>query len=257
MTEKIRIQKYFSDSGLMSRRAAEAAILAGEVSVNGRTATLGDKIDPERDTVLYQGKPVRARRKDYTYLMLNKPRGYLTTVSDPRGRKCVTDLLSGVHVRVYPVGRLDLLSEGMLLLTDDGDLANKLTHPRHSVPKSYRVKVEGEVSDEQLAILRSPLELDGKPILPVDVTVHHKDETGTVLRMDLYEGRNRQIRRMCEQAGLTVKRLNRVSIGELKLNGLSVGRWRYLDDDEIAYLKKITSRETKPQKNISRSQRVK
>ena len=245
MTDKIRIQKYFSDSGLMSRRAAEAAILAGEVSVNGRTAALGDKIDPERDTVLYQGKPVRARRKDYTYLMLNKPRGYLSTVSDPRGRKCVTDLLSGIHVRVYPVGRLDLVSEGMLLFTDDGDLANKLTHPRHSVPKSYRVKVAGEVTEEQMRILRSPIELDGKPIIPVDVTVHRIDETGTVLKMDLYEGRNRQIRRMCEAAGLTVKRLNRVSIGDLKLNGLAVGRWRYLTEEEIEYLKKIASKTPK------------
>ena len=239
--EKIRIQKYFSDCGVTSRRAAEAAIEAGEVTVNGRVASLGDKIDPEHDVVIYQGNPVRPRRKEYTYLMLNKPRGYLTSMTDPRGRKCVTDLLNGVHVRVYPVGRLDLISEGLLLLTDDGDLANKLTHPRHSVPKSYRVKVAGEVSLEQLAILRSPLELDGKPILPVDVTLHHTDETGTVLRMDLYEGRNRQIRRMCEAAGLTVKRLNRVSIGELKLNGLSVGRWRYLTDEEVDYLKKITS----------------
>ena len=239
--ERIRIQKFFSDSGILSRRAAEAAIEAGEVTVNGRPAALGDKIDPERDTVLYQGKPVRARRRDYTYLMLNKPRGYITSTTDPRGRKCVTDLLSGVHVRVYPVGRLDLISEGLLLFTDDGDLANKLTHPRHSVPKSYRVKVAGEVSDEQMRILASPLELDGKPILPVEVSVHRTDETGTVLKMDLYEGRNRQIRRMCEAAGLTVKRLNRVSVGELKLNGLSVGRWRYLTDDEVEYLKKIAA----------------
>ena len=246
--ELIRIQKFFSDCGVTSRRAAEAAILAGEVTVNGKPASLGDKIDPEHDVVLYQGKPVRVRRKEYTYLMLNKPRGYLTSMTDPRGRKCVTELLNGVHVRVYPVGRLDLISEGLLLLTDDGDLANKLTHPRHSVPKSYRVKVSGEVSDDQLSILRSPLELDGKPILPVDVSVHHTDETGTVLKMDLYEGRNRQIRRMCETAGLTVKRLNRVSIGQLKLNGLAVGRWRYLTEEEIEYLKKITAKETKTQK---------
>ena len=239
--EQIRIQKFFSDCGIMSRRAAEAAIEAGEVTVNGRPASLGDKITPDRDVVLYQGKPVRARRKEYTYLMLNKPRGYLTSMTDERGRKCVTELLSGIHVRVYPVGRLDLVSEGMLLFTDDGDLANKLIHPSHSVPKSYRVKVAGEVSDEQMRILRSPIELDGKPILPVDVTVHRVDETGTVLKMDLYEGRNRQIRRMCEAAGLTVKRLNRVSIGELKLNGLSVGRWRYLTDEEIEYLKKIAA----------------
>ena len=241
MNEKIRLQKYFSDCGVTSRRTAEAAIEAGEVTVNGRVASLGDKIDPEHDVVVYQGDPVRPRRKEYTYLMLNKPRGYLTSMTDPRGRKCVTDLLNGVHVRVYPVGRLDLISEGLLLLTDDGDLANKLTHPRHSVPKSYRVKVAGEVSLDQLTILRSPLELDGKPILPVNVSIHHIDETGTVLKMDLYEGRNRQIRRMCEAAGLTVKRLNRVSIGQLKLNGLSVGRWRYLTEEENDYLKKITS----------------
>ena len=243
--EKIRIQKYFSDCGLMSRRAAETAIGAGEVTVNGRPATLGDKIDPERDVVTYQGKPVRARRKEYTYVMLNKPRGYLSSMTDERGRKCVTELLSAVHARVYPVGRLDLVSEGMLLFTDDGDLANKLTHPRHSVPKSYRVKVAGEVTEEQMRILRSPIELDGKPIIPVDVTVHRIDETGTVLKMDLYEGRNRQIRRMCEAAGLTVKRLNRVSIGDLKLNGLAVGRWRYLTEEEIEYLKKIASKTPK------------
>ena len=255
MSDKIRIQKFFSDSGLTSRRAAEAAIEAGEVTVNGRTAKLGDKIDPERDVVLYQGKTVRARRKEYTYLMLNKPRGFLSSVTDPRGRKCVTDLLNGIHVRVYPVGRLDLISEGMLLLTDDGDLANKLTHPRHSVAKSYRVKVAGEVTDEQLSILRSPLELDGKPILPVDVTIHRVDETGTVLKMDLYEGRNRQIRRMCEAAGLSVKRLNRVSIGALKLNGLSVGKWRYLTEDEVDYLKKITSAEKKPKTTLTRTTR--
>ena len=247
--EQIRIQKFFSDCGIMSRRAAEAAIEAGEVTVNGRPAALGDKITPDRDVVLYQGKPVRARRKEYTYLMLNKPRGYLTSMTDERGRKCVTELLNGVHVRVYPVGRLDLVSEGMLLFTDDGDLANKLIHPSHSVPKSYRVKVAGEVSDEQMRILRSPIELDGKPILPVDVTVHRVDETGTVLKMDLYEGRNRQIRRMCEAAGLTVKRLNRVSIGDLKMNGLAVGRWRYLTDDEVEYLKRITSGEKKAGKN--------
>ena len=243
--EKIRIQKYFSDCGLMSRRAAEAAIEAGDVTINGHPASLGDKIDPAHDVVNYRGKPVRARRKEYTYVMLNKPRGYLTSMTDERGRKCVTELLSAVHARVYPVGRLDLVSEGMLLFTDDGDLANKLTHPRHSVPKSYRVKVAGEVTEEQMQILRSPIELDGKPILPVDVTIHRIDETGTVLKMDLYEGRNRQIRRMCEAAGLSVKRLNRVSIGDLKLNGLAVGRWRYLTDDEIEYLKTIASKTPK------------
>ena len=239
--EKIRLQKFLSDAGVSSRRAAEAAIEAGEVTVNGKPAEIGQKIDPERDVVVFGTQTVRPRRKDYTYLMLNKPRGYITSVSDPHGRKCVTELLNGIHTRVYPVGRLDMISEGLLLLTDDGDLANKLTHPKHSVPKIYRVKVTGEVSNEQMEILRSPIELDGRPIEPVEVTIHHTDETGTVLTMTLYEGRNRQIRRMCEAAELEVRRLNRVSIGDLKLNGLSVGHWRYLTEDEIDYLKKITS----------------
>ncbi len=243
--EKIRLQKYFSDCGILSRRAAEAAILAGEVSLNGHPANIGDKIDPSRDLVTYKGKPVVLRRKEYTYIMLNKPRGYITTMTDPHGRKCVTDLLTGLHTRVYPVGRLDMISEGLLLLTDDGDLANRLTHPKHSVPKIYRVKVAGTVSDEQMQILTSPLIIDGHEIEPVEVSVHALSETGTTLTMKLMEGRNRQIRKMCEQAGLTVKRLNRVSIGQLKLNGLTVGHWRRLTDEEIAYLKKITAQTTR------------
>ena len=172
--------------------------------------------------------------------MLNKPRGYLSSTSDNRGRKCVTDLLEGVDARVYPVGRLDMISEGMLLLTDDGELKNRLTHPSHSIGKLYRVKVAGSVSEGQHEILCSPLEIDGYKIKPVDVVISGEDETGTVLKMTLFEGRNRQIRKMCEQAGLTVKRLSRVSIGELKLDGLPVGKWRYLEDNEVEYLYKAT-----------------
>jgi 23S rRNA pseudouridine2605 synthase len=172
--------------------------------------------------------------------MMNKPRGYLSSTTDDRGRKCVTDLLDGVSARVYPVGRLDLISEGMLLLTDDGELKNRLTHPSHSLPKIYRVKVGGEVSSKQYEILTSELEIDGYKIKPVDVAVGESDESGTVLKMTLVEGRNRQIRKMCEQAGLTVKRLSRVSIGNLKLNNLPVGKWRYLEDDEVDYLYKAT-----------------
>ena len=172
--------------------------------------------------------------------MMNKPRGYLCSTTDDRGRKCVTDLLDGVSARVYPVGRLDLISEGMLLLTDDGELKNKLTHPSHSLPKIYRVKVGGEVSAKQHEILTSELEIDGYKIKPVDVIVGESDESGTVLKMTLTEGRNRQIRKMCEIAGLTVKRLSRVSIGNLKLNNLPVGKWRYLDDSEVEYLYKAT-----------------
>ena len=240
MNEKdlVRLQKYFSDCGVMSRRAAEAAIEAGEVTVNGHPAHLGQKILPGHDLVVYRGKPISARRdRDYTYIVLNKPRGYVTTSRDPGGRRCVLDLIPPECGRVYPVGRLDMCSEGILLLTDDGDLANKLTHPGHEIAKVYRVKVGERITAEQLAILRSPLTIDGYVIEPVDTEVTGIDESGTVLKMTLYEGRNRQIRKMCAEAGLTVKRLSRVSIGRLKLNSLPVGHWRYLEEEELAYLK--------------------
>lgn len=238
--EKIRLQKFIADSGLMSRRAAEKEIEMGNVSVNGHVATLGTKVDPRGDHITYKGRKIRFEKPEHIYIMMNKPRGYLCSTSDDRDRKCVTDLLDGVSARVYPVGRLDLISEGMLLLTNDGELKNRLTHPSHSVPKVYRVKVGGRVSDEQYEILTSELVIDDYKIKPVDVVVQESDESGTVLKMTLHEGRNRQIRKMCEQAGLTVKRLSRVSIGNLKLDGLPVGKWRYLDEKEVDYLYKAT-----------------
>ena len=238
--EKIRLQKFIADAGLMSRRAAEDEIERGNLSVNGHVATLGTKIDPRSDVVTYKGKRIRYERREHTYIMLNKPRGYLSTTTDDRGRKCVTDLLDGVSARVYPVGRLDMISEGMILLTDDGELKNRLTHPSHEIGKVYRVKVGGAVSEEQMDILTSPLVIDGYKIKPVEVTISSEDEGGTVLKMTLFEGRNRQIRKMCEQAGLTVKRLSRGSIGNLKLDGLPVGKWRYLEDFEVEYLYKAT-----------------
>ena len=238
--EKIRLQKFIADSGLMSRRAAEKEIEAGNVSVNGHVATLGTKVDPRNDHITYRGKKIKYEKTEYVYIMMNKPRGYLSSTSDDRDRKCVIDLLTGVETRVYPVGRLDMISEGMLLLTNDGELKNRLTHPSHTIPKVYRVKVGGKVSDEQYDILTSPLVIDGYKIKPVDVVIQEEDETGTVLKMSLFEGRNRQIRKMCEQAGLTVKRLSRVSIGNLKLDGLPVGKWRYLDEKEVDYLYKAT-----------------
>ncbi|MBP3401574.1 MAG: rRNA pseudouridine synthase [Clostridia bacterium] len=238
--EKIRLQKFIADAGLMSRRAAEDEIERGNVSVNGHVATIGMKVDPAADVVTYKGRRIRFERREHTYVMLNKPRGYLSSTTDDRGRKCVTDLLDGVSARVYPVGRLDMISEGMILLTDDGELKNRLTHPSHQIGKVYRVKVGGTVSEEQMDILTSPLVIDGYKIKPVEVTVSGEDESGTVLKMTLFEGRNRQIRKMCEQAGLTVKRLSRVSIGNLKLDGLPVGKWRYLEDSEVEYLYKAT-----------------
>ncbi len=237
--EKIRLQKFFSDNGIMSRRACEAELAAGHIAVNGVTAVLGDKIDPEHDTVTYLGKKIHARRKQYTYIMLNKPRGYITTMADPQGRHCVTELLDGVSARVYPIGRLDRVSEGLLLLTDDGTLTNRLTHPKHNIPKIYRVKVEGHPTEEQIKKLSSPMIIDDYEIQPVEITAT-PCEADTVLHMALYEGRNRQIRKMCEAAGITIRRLSRVAIGQLKLNGLAVGKWRHLEQEEIDYLYRST-----------------
>ncbi len=238
--ELVRLQKFFTDCGVMSRRAAEAEILAGRVTVNGHVAGVGMKVDPCRDIVVWKGRRIQPLRTEYTYILLNKPRGYLTSMSDPQGRRCVTELLTDVSARVYPVGRLDRVSEGALLLTDDGALANRLTHPRHALGKVYRVKVGGKVTDEQYKILTSPLVIDGYRITPVDVKIAEETEDGTVLKMTLFEGRNRQIRKMCEAAGLTVRRLSRISIGKLKLDGLAVGAYRHLTDEEVAYLRKNT-----------------
>lgn len=227
----------------MSRRACEDAIQAGQITINGTLAKLGDKVDPACDHVAWNGRMIRpTQKKNYTYLMLNKPRGYITSMTDPEGRKCVTDLLEGVHTRVYPVGRLDRVSEGLLLFTDDGEMADRLMHPgKHDVPKVYRVKVTGHPTQQQIDLLSSPLEIDGYTIRPATVSVTEEEEDA-ILHISLWEGRNRQIRKMCEAAGITIRRLTRVSIGQLKLNGLAVGRWRYLTPDEIDYLHQITKR---------------
>jgi len=194
MSEPIRLQKYFTDCGVLSRRAAEAAIVAGEVTVNGIQATLGDKIDPLQDRVEYRGKPlVLQADKPHVYLMLNKPRGYVTTLKDEKGRKNVTSLLRGIHTRVYPIGRLDMDSEGLLLLTDDGNLTNRLTHPRHEIPKIYHVSVSPFPTPAQLQALASPMEIDGYRLRPIGVSVLGPNQ----LELTLFEGRNRQIRKMC------------------------------------------------------------
>ncbi len=241
--EKIRLQKFFTDCGVMSRRAAEMEIQRGKVTVNGHPATIGMKIDPVKDRVTYQGKVITMpRKKDFLYIVMNKPRGYATTTADPHEKKCVMDLLEGIDTRVYPVGRLDKVSEGLLLLTNDGELANRLTHPKHEIPKIYRVKVDGNVSEEQLRVLTSAMTIDDYTIEPVNVEIHDMSDDTTTLTFTLYEGRNRQIRKMCEVAGLTVRRLTRIAIGKVKLGGLGVGHWRYLDPTEVAYLKGNSTR---------------
>ena len=236
--EKIRLQKYFTDCGVLSRRAAEEEIKAGKVFVNGVRAELGDKVDPDEDTVEYRGKRIAPQgTQKHVYILLNKPCGVVTSAKDEKGRVCVTDLVK-CGTRVYPVGRLDLNSQGLILMTNDGELTNKLTHPRHEIPKIYEVDVVGKVTTEQLNTLNSSMTVDGYILLPVKTEFLSKNEKFTTLRMTLYEGRNRQIRKMCEQVGLKVAKLTRVAIGNITLGTLEYGKWRYLTKDEVAMLKK-------------------
>ena len=237
--EKIRIQKYFTDCGILSRRAAEAAIEAGEVSVNGERASIGQKIDPQADIIKYRGRVIRPTFKEYSYYMLNKPRGFITSLSDEKGRKCVTELLHGVRERVYPVGRLDYNSEGLLLLTNDGETANKLTHPRNMITKEYIVIVTGEITDKTKEILSSTVYSDGQALCAKEVEIINKGDKKSVIKFVMTEGKNREIRRICEAAELNVCRLKRVSIGKLELGRLSMGRYRALSDEEIAYIKSL------------------
>lgn len=236
--EKIRLQKYFTDCGVLSRRAAEEEIKAGKVKINGIRAELGDKIDPEADIVEYKGRRILKRNEDkLVYILLNKPCGVVTSARDEKGRTCVTDLVK-CGTRVYPVGRLDLNSQGLILMTNDGELTNKLTHPRHEIPKIYEVDVVGKVTTEQLTILNSSMTVDGYVLLPVKTEFLTKNERFTTLKMTLFEGRNRQIRKMCEQVGLKVAKLSRVAIGSITLGDLQPAKWRYLTNDEIKMLKK-------------------
>ena len=233
----VRLQKYFTDCGVLSRRAAEAEIAAGRVTVNGEVATTGQPVTPGVDTVVWRGKRVVPHAATHRYVLLNKPRGFVTTMADEKGRPTVADLVKGVGTRVYPVGRLDMDSDGLLLLTDDGDLANRLTHPRHEISKLYHVTVKGAVSPEALQRLGQPFLLDGYETLPVTVTPLTVTPHSTTLSFTLFEGRNRQIRRMCEAVDLSITRLTRVALGQIALLDLPEGKWRELTPDEVAYLK--------------------
>lgn len=235
--EKVRIQKLLSDAGYCSRRKAEALIAAGHVKRNGRPVSLGDKATCA-DLITVDGERVEIpRKKQNIYLMMNKPRGYVTTMSDEMNRRCVTDLLEGVDARVYPIGRLDRDSEGLLLFTNDGTFANNIMHPSRHITKTYRVTVRPSISDEQLIALSEGVELDGKMTLPATVLVKTKEPNRVVLLITIKEGRNRQIRRMCEAVGLEVARLRRISIGPLKLGMLQPGAFRELTAEELRALR--------------------
>ena len=230
-----RLQKFLAECGVASRRKSEELIEAGKVKVNGVKAQIGDKINPKKDTVTVSGKKV-VRKKEHTYIMLNKPRGFITTMSDEMDRKCVAELIKNVPARVFPVGRLDRESEGMLLFTDDGEFANALTHPSKHVPKTYRVTVRPSINEDQLTAIASGIVIDDQMTAPAEVRVITKEENRVVLEIVLYEGRNRQIRKMCEEIGLEVARLRRTAVGSIKLGMLKQGDWRELTEDEVRKL---------------------
>jgi 23S rRNA pseudouridine2605 synthase len=233
-----RLQKLISSCGLASRRAAEEWISAGRVTVNGEKAHLGDRADLDRDEILVDGKPLRPGGQR-TYLMLNKPRGYVSTLSDEKGRRTVAQLVSGCGARVWPVGRLDMDSEGLLFLTDDGALTQKLLHPSYQVEKEYLVWVTGDV-DRALPILSAPMELDGDLLAPAKVRQGKVSGGVTQLSVTIHQGKNRQIRRMCEKARLNVLRLKRIREGEVLLDRqLRSGQWRKLSQEELLVLSEM------------------
>ncbi len=232
-----------ADSGFCSRRKAEALITQGRVRLNGRSVKLGDKCG-FKDIITVDGERIAVpRKKNYVYIMLNKPRGYVTTVSDELDRKCVMDLLTDVEERVYPVGRLDRNSEGLLLFTNDGEFANNIMHPSRHISKTYRVTVRPDISDEQLVRLSEGVEIDGRKTLPASVVVKEKETGRVVLLITIREGRNRQIRKMCEAVGLEVARLRRISIGPLKLGMLKPGTYRKLTSEELRALRSAMGKE--------------
>lgn len=226
-----------ADCGVASRRKSEALIESGAVKVNGRRAELGDKVHPDLDKVYVHNKRIVIKKKGgKRYIMLNKPRGYVTTMRDERGRKCVADLIKDIPERVYPVGRLDKDSEGMLLLTNDGEFANTVSHPKKQINKIYHVTVKPGLSDEQAKTISSGVVIDGRKTSPCEVRVMLRDEERANVEFVIHEGRNREIRKMCESVGAEVTRLRRIAVGSVKMGKLKRGMWRDLTADEVKKL---------------------
>ena len=234
MTE--RLQKILASRGVASRRKAEEMITQGRVTCNGQTAHLGDSADPDVDEILLDGKPLPSKA-GYVYIMLNKPRGFVTTLSDEKGRRNVAELVSDCGTRVYPIGRLDMDSEGLLLFTNDGTFADRLMHPKHEIEKTYEVWVTGyRPGGEEL--LRRPITLDGYTIRAPKVSLRTSNGDRAVMLVTIHEGRNRQVRRMCQTAGMNVTRLRRIQEDSLRLGNLPLGKWRHLTAEEVENLKK-------------------
>ena len=230
-----RLQKILSSYGVASRRQAEEMIRQGRVSCNGAVCSLGQTADPETDTILVDDKPL-PNLEERVYILLHKPRGYVTTLSDEKGRRNAAELVRDCGVRVYPVGRLDMDSEGLLLFTNDGDFANKLMHPKHEVEKTSKVNVSG-FSKFAVEQLKKPIVLDGYKIATPKVRVVQQQDENGVLLVTIHEGRNRQVRRMCAAAGMDVKRLIRIKEGAIQLGNLPSGKWRFLTPEEVQKLK--------------------
>lgn len=245
-SKELRLQKFMSGCGVCSRRKAEELILQGKVKVNGKIANLGDKINPYKDKVEVQGKIIK-QTKEKRYIMLHKPRGFVTTMSDEMGRKDITMLTEDIDERVYPVGRLDKNSEGLLILTNDGEFANMMAHPKTHIPKTYRVTIRPPVTDEMLNSLITGVKLDdGYVTAPAEVQIVQSEDNRIVLLMTIYEGKNRQIRRMCESLNIELIRLKRIAVGEIRLGMLPQGKWRDLTEQEVRSLYSQAKRQSKP-----------
>jgi len=237
---EMRIQKYLSECGIMSRRNAEEAVIRGRVEINGKKAVVGQKIIPEIDEIMVNGILITPNKNNKKiYMMMYKPAGVVTTMSDNQGRLCVSDVLKKdrIEERIYPVGRLDMYSEGLLILTNDGETANKLMHPKHEISKIYHAAIKGEINRDIIKKLCEPVEIDGRMTLPAKVDIIELKNGKTKLRIEIFEGRNRQIRRMCENLNLIILKLKRVCVGRLNIGTLKPGQFRYLTTSEINYLK--------------------
>jgi len=240
--EEIRIHKYLSEQGIMSRRGAEEAIKRGKITVNGKKAAVGQKIVPEIDEIIADGIVVTrktGKENKKIYIMLYKPAGVVTTMSDEKGRECISDILENLEERIYPVGRLDMYSEGLLIITNDGEVANKIMHPKHEISKIYHATIKNGLNEETIKKLSEPIEIDGRKTSPAKIGVIEMKNNKTKLKIEIFEGRNRQIRRMCENLDLIVLKLKRVCVGKLNIGTLKPGQWRYLTRNEINYLKEL------------------